>query len=268
MKKITGYAYVLFALATIAIGIIQIAAKNFNRGLLPVPERLPGRMAMLYTTATVLISAGACLFIRKWRYRASVVLGFAYLVLFIGVHLFNLLGNLNNPNEWTASVEVLSLCSGAFIIADMFSYRDNRPIKKETGLKKIQQVARYLFSFSLIVFAILHFKYAEFIATLIPAWIPARVFLALLIGIGFLSSAVSIVIQRFTRVATVTLGTMFLSWVFILHLPRALAKMTDEPEWTSLFVALAFSAISYTIAFLTTQRNRTFVRRNATADMA
>jgi len=45
---------------------------------------------------------------------------------------------------------------------------------------KLTTVSRYALALSFIVFALLHFKYAEYISTLVPAWVPAKLFLAYL----------------------------------------------------------------------------------------
>ncbi len=256
MKKITAHASILFAVATIAFGIIQIVAGNFNRGLLPVPDTVPARILFLYTTAVVLIVLGSGLLFAKWRYAAAVLLGIFYGMLFLLVHFFKLAGNIYDPNEWTAAMEVISLCCGAFFIAAMPHQPTGLFSAQHTLVSKITRVARYVFSFSLLVFAFLHFKYADFIAMLIPAWLPFKWWLGVLVGIGFLLAAISIVINKMTELATFLLGCMFLLWVFILHLPRALSKMKDEPEWTSLFVALAFSSISFILSFLSQQHKR------------
>jgi len=250
MKKITGHAYILFAVATIAFGIIQITAGNFNRGLLPVPETLPARKVWLFITATLLMLMGSGLLFKKWRYPSSVLLGIFYFLLFLLVHFFPLISNPYNPNEWTAAVEVISLSSGAFFIAAMGYPAGSLLHKWHPLIQKIMPVARYAFSGSLLVFAFLHFTYAAFIATLIPAWVPFKLFLAMLIGAGFLAAAISIMVKRLSYLSASILGCMFLLWVFILHLPRAMDKMTEEPEWTSLFVALAFSGASWMLAFL------------------
>jgi hypothetical protein len=41
---------------------------------------------------------------------------------------------------------------------------------------------------------------------------------------------------------------MFLSWFFILHLPRVNAHIHTETEWTSMFVVMASSGEAFLIA--------------------
>lgn len=68
--------------------------------------------------------------------------------------------------------------------------------------------------------------------------------------VAFFASAISFIIHKLSKLAGTLLGLMFLIWVLILHLPRVIASIHTEPEWTSLFVALAFSGISFLLAGL------------------
>ncbi len=235
MKKYLQPAPVFFAVSTIAFGIIEIITGNFNKGLLPVPLSLPGRTLLAYSSGIIFIILGTGLFVNKWRTIVSVSIGIVYLIFFVFLHLVKLSADIYDPGEWTATFEVLILCSGSFFIAG-----------------KLITVSRYALSLSFIVFALLHFKYAEYISTLIPAWIPAKLFLAYFIGVAFLITAVSIIINVLADLSTALIGFMFLLWVIILHGPRAVAAMNSEPEWTSLFVALAASGTSFMLSYLST----------------
>ena len=68
---------------------------------------------------------------------------------------------------------------------------------------------------ALPVFAIQHFMYARFIAGLVPAWIPARLFWAYFVGAAFLAASGARLADKMTYAAAVALGTMFLIWVVI-----------------------------------------------------
>jgi hypothetical protein len=76
---------------------------------------------------------------------------------------------------------------------------------------------------------------------------PGRVFLSYVVIAAFLLSALSFFTGARVPLASGLLGIMFLLWVFLLHAPRAIGKLTAEPEWTSLFVALAVCGSAFTI---------------------
>ena len=108
-------------------------------------------------------------------------------------------------------------------------------------------IGRLIYAVALPVFAIQHFMYARLIAGLVPAWIPGRLFWAYFVGVAFLAASGAMLADKLTYAAAVSLGTMFLIWVVILHTPRVFS-MRHGDELTSLFVAMAMSGGAWMIA--------------------
>jgi uncharacterized membrane protein len=112
-------------------------------------------------------------------------------------------------------------------------------------------LGRYIVAFSLLVFGVQHFLYAQFIAFLVPAWMPAHLFLAYFTGAALIAAGLAIGTHLFSRLASMMLGVMFVLWFITLHVPRALAAMhtaKDADEWSSAFVALGFAGASFVFA--------------------
>jgi hypothetical protein len=89
--------------------------------------------------------------------------------------------------------------------------------------------------------------YAPYIATLIPAWMPAHLFSAYFTGTAFIAAAIAIASRIQARLAAKFLGLMFFLWVVLLHAPRVYAHIHNKDELTSLFVALAMSGGSFIV---------------------
>ena len=254
MRKYLRWSPVLFIISTIGFGFLEIITGNFNRGLLPVPLQVPGRILLAYCSGAIFILLGIGLFIKKWRATASYCLGIVWLAFFCLLHLVLLSGDVFNGGEWTAAFEVLILCSGAFLVTTIYSSPLNDPANFKTKTGKLLTFSRYALALALVVFAILHFKYAEYISTLIPAWIPVPLFLAYFIGVGFMMTAISIAMNKLASLSTGITGCMFLLWVFILHGPRTVVAVDSEPEWTSLFVAMACSGTFLMLSYLSIRK--------------
>ena len=233
----------LFAFSIIAFGIIQFDTQDFMKGFLPVPENLPARNFFLNFISTLFVAGGIAMCFRKIMSQAALLTGILFFILLIYPHLVSLLTDFYNPNPWTSTAEDLALCGGAFIISG-----DAEKSTSSAGKFNRIRNGRLLFAISLIVFAAQHFMYARFIATLVPVWIPFKLFWAYFIGVAFSLACVSILVNTFTRLACALLGFMFLFWVIFLHLPRVAAATHIEPEKTSMFIALAFCGIFFTIA--------------------
>ena len=117
-------------------------------------------------------------------------------------------------------------------------------------LEKFIPAGPIFFSVMMIVFGIDHFLYTDFVATLVPSWIPGHVFWTYFAGIALIGSGLGILFKiKLFQVAWLTSWMLFL-WLLVLHIPRAIADphMEKGNEVTSVFEALAFSGVAYVIA--------------------
>ena len=115
---------------------------------------------------------------------------------------------------------------------------------KETS----QTLGRIFVAISLVVFGIQHFLYGGFVAGLVPAWMPGRLFWAYFVGVAFLAAAVGILVELLARPAATMLGVMFFLFVVLLHIPRIVLHSHNGNEWTSGFVALAMCGGAWILA--------------------
>jgi uncharacterized membrane protein YphA (DoxX/SURF4 family) len=90
--------------------------------------------------------------------------------------------------------------------------------------------------------------YADFIAMLIPQWIPVHLFFAYFTGAALIAAGLSITFNLWARLSATLLGSMFLFWVLFLHAPRVMQQLHNGDEWTSAFIALAMGGGAFFIA--------------------
>ncbi len=243
MEKITGAGPYLYATAIAAFAVIQLVGQHFLTGMLPVPATLPLRFFWVDVSSGIWLVAAVGIFIRRWRRMAAAVAGALFFVFFISLGLPKLVGDLYNPNGWTPAFETMMLGSGGFIIGGNSFGCSRDPKWVQFGAA----AGLYLFAISLIVFAVLHIRYNGYIITLIPNWLPGKVFLSYVVIAAFFLSAFCLFTNIKVRPAMWWLGIMYLSWVGVLHAPRAIGRLTVEAEWSSLFVALACAGIAFSI---------------------
>jgi uncharacterized membrane protein YphA (DoxX/SURF4 family) len=144
-----------------------------------------------------------------------------------------------NPGSWTSGAELLCLCGAALVAGGMTPSRSTGSPATEHG-KALAEAGRILYALPLIVFSIQHIMYGQFVSTLVPAWIPARLFWAYFVGVAFFAASASLLLNIRRPLAAALLGFMFFTWVVILHAPRIILAMHAN-EWTSGVVALAMS---------------------------
>src|SRR6266849_10785087 len=94
-------------------------------------------------------------------------------------------------------------------------------------MEKSQTPGRIFVAISLVVFGVQHFIYGGFVATLVPAFMPGRLFWAYFVGVAFFAAAGGILYRLMARPAATMLGVMFFLFVILLHIPRVIGKSTD-----------------------------------------
>ena len=115
-------------------------------------------------------------------------------------------------------------------------------------MQKSQTLGRVFVAISLVVFGVQHFLYGGFVAGLVPAFMPGRLFWAYFVGVAFVAAAAGILTKMMARPAATMLGVMFFLFVLLLHIPRIVVHARDGNEWTSGFVALAMCGGAWILA--------------------
>jgi len=117
-----------------------------------------------------------------------------------------------------------------------------------SNMEKSQTLGRIFVGISLIVFGIQHFMYGGFVAGLVPAFMPGRLFWAYFVGVAFIAAAAGILYKMLARPAATMLGVMFFLFVVLLHIPRIIGNSGNGNEWTSGFVAMAMCGGAWILA--------------------
>jgi uncharacterized membrane protein YphA (DoxX/SURF4 family) len=240
MNRTLTSARILLALAFAGFGLQYLR-------ILPIvgPPWYPAGRPLSIVAGILLLAAAVGLLIRTTAHLAASLLGAGLLLRLLIFHLPQLFTNLGNPNIWTVFGEILALAGGAWMLATVLPV----PVPSgRTALTRILAAGRYIFAAPLVIFSILHFKYAFFISMLIPKWIPERFFFANFVGLCFLCAALAIATGIRARLAGYMLAAMFLLWVAILHAPRVAAASHTGSEWTSMFIALAMAGCALAAA--------------------
>ena len=98
----------------------------------------------------------------------------------------------------------------------------------------------------MIVAGVLHLRFTESVATLIPDWFPGdAVVWTWLAGIALIAGGIGINVPRTARLAALLSGLMIFSWVWLIHVARELAGVGDG---ISVFAAVASAGIGFLLA--------------------
>jgi uncharacterized membrane protein YphA (DoxX/SURF4 family) len=231
----------LFVAAIIAFGLMHCFYAITIKAPAPGPPWIPGGRVWAAVMAVFLIAAGATIATKARARLAAGLLALVMLLLVLLHYVPALVANVRNPGPWTSGFELLAMCGAALILADAAAV-EGADLSASAGMaNSALQVGRFVFAVSLVVFSIQHMLYAGFIATLVPAWVPGKLFWAYFVGVAFFAAALAIITGIQRRLAGTLLWAMFFLWVLLVHLPRIVGAVHNGNEWTSGLVALAMS---------------------------
>jgi putative oxidoreductase len=91
----------------------------------------------------------------------------------------------------------------------------------ESIISPLTKLGRFLLAIPMAVFGILHFMAANNMAAMVP--IPGGAIWVYITGAALIAAAVSIIIQKKSRLAATLLAIMLLIFVLSIHLPGVLA---------------------------------------------
>lgn len=101
----------------------------------------------------------------------------------------------------------------------------------------------------------------QFVATLVPTFIPFPRFWTYVAAVALLSSGLGLLMPPVRRLAAMMTGWMVLSWVFLVHVP--LIFTVGVREWMGVFEALGISGVCFLLADPPSPRSRRRPRRRA-----
>jgi uncharacterized membrane protein len=255
MDNLSKLGRALFGISFVAFGVQYFIYGRFEGGLPPAPPWTPGAPATAYVLGALLIAAGATIAgsagiiaaVSKARLLAT-LLGILLFVCALLMFIATPSAIIHDGGARTRALEPLALAGAAWVLAG--SLQPQPPNTRSLGLSadQLTTLGRFVFGACMIVFGAQHFMYAQFIATLVPAWLPWHIFWTYFFGVAFIAAGISIVTGIQARLAAILLGLMFLLWVVVLHAPRVAASPHNGDEWSSLFVAMAMCGSCFIIA--------------------
>lgn len=224
------FGHIFFAIALIFFGLQHFLYLLPVHGPAAGPPWILARPLWAAVMGAFLLLIGVLLSTKRMTQFAASLLAAVLFLYVIFLYLPGLFRHLHDAGRWTSAAELTCLCGVALVLAGLGS------------------LGRVFYAVPLIAFGVQHFLYAQFISTLVPTWIPYRLFWAYFVGTAFIAAAVSISTKGQARLAAILLGVMFLSWVIIVHAPRVAAHLRNGNEWTSAFIALAMAGGAWIVA--------------------
>ena len=93
-----------------------------------------------------------------------------------------------------------------------------------------------------------HFTATQFIARMVPAWIPGHMFWTLFVGACLIAAALSIAARKYSWLSSALLGVMIFLFVCLISVPAIAGAPRNRLLWAVGLRDLAFSAGAFSLA--------------------
>ena len=228
----------LYALGAILLGAAGLYFQDFAMQWQPVPKDIAHHTLLAYLSGVLLIVGGGAILTRKGERGGALLLAVIFGFWVLALHLPLAFASWRHIGAWNGPAEITFMTTGgiALFAAGAGQLRGT-----------LLLVARLLAGASAIVFGCAHFNYADFTASMVPAWIPYPLFWAYATGAGHLAAGLALVSGIQARLAATLLAAMMGSFVVLLHLPRVIAHPELHIEWLMLAVSATLTGAAWLI---------------------
>jgi uncharacterized membrane protein len=143
---------------------------------------------------------------------------------------------------------VFSMCSAGILLFLIAVWSAKTDIARARGLDKIVALSNLCFAAPLAVFGALHLAAARGLMTMVPAYMPWRLFWAYFVGVALIAASLSIATKIKVRWSGLLFGCMMFIFVSTMDLPGALADPHNRFNWVLLLRELSFGAGGWILA--------------------
>ena len=228
-----------YALGAILLGAVGIWFHDFALQWQPVPEGFPFRVQFASASGVLLIVGGAAILTRTVVRVGALMLASAYGLWLLILHGPILMSKPGDIGTWNGIAEIAFMITGAVTLYAATA----GPLRG-----KLAHGVCITAGFAALMFGAAHFKYAEFISQMVPAWLPpSQIFWAYVTGVGHLAAGLSLLSGIRAPLGALLLAVMMALFVLLVHLPRVIAAPGEHLEWIMLGVALSLSGAAWLI---------------------
>ena len=237
----------IFGAGMIAFGIMALIAgpPAFQWG--SAVAGLPGRTAIGYVAALIMLAGGAGLLLERTALASSRVL----LVWFAIWQLLRLPAVIAAPQQevvYQALGEVAVMLAGTWTLyAQLAGPNDASFLRIAAGERGIRS-ARYLFGAALVAFGLSHMFYVKQTASLVPSFLPFHEPLAWATGAAHLAAAAGVLFGVVPKLAATLEATMLTLFSILVWIPLLVQQPSSRDSWVEMILSFAISAGAWVVA--------------------
>ena len=222
----------LFSLGMIGLGTLSVVSRDFAFDWQPVPLFHPGRELLAVICGLFMITASVALLFRTTAALAARIF-FPFLLVWLCLKLPAVIFAPKIEGVWIGFGEIGMLFAGGWVLFARSS-RFEAPtfLGRLTGDRGVR-IAQIIFGLAVIPVGLGHIFYVEITTSLVPSWLPFRVALAYLTGVGQIACGLGILFSVFARLAALLEAAMLTLFAFLVWGPNtwfaAAPKLAGSP---------------------------------------
>ena len=149
---------------------------------------------------------------------------------------------------WGISSTVVSMCGAGILVSLIALWAAKTDIARASGLDKIVALSNLCFAVPLAVFGALHVSAVNFVAPLVPKYMPWRLFWAYFVGFALLAASLSIATKIQVRWSGLLFGIMMFIFATIMDFRGAFANPNNRFVWALALREMAFGGGGWILA--------------------
>ncbi|MDP3854801.1 DoxX family membrane protein [Phenylobacterium sp.] len=232
----------IYGLGAVILGLLSLISVDFAMQWQPVPKGVPGHTVLAYASGAAMMAAGVAVQLPRLSRFGAAALGLLYFTWVVLLHAPRVAAHPTNIGAWNGVAEISALAMAGLV---GFALLWNNT-ERAAGLSR---AGRLVFGLCPLVFGLAHYTYAEFTASMVPAWIPPnQLFWAYATGTCHIAAALGILSGVQARLAARLLSVMFAGFVVLLHIPRVYVDPDSRLEWTMMAIAISLTGAAWSVA--------------------
>lgn len=121
-------------------------------------------------------------------------------------------------------------------------------VSSARGIEKLVALGPVFYAAPLATFGAEHLSIPRSISQAVPPWMPAPMFWTYFVGVALIAAGLSTALRIGVRLAAPLLGIMFVSFVFMIHIPNVVTSPHNRILWAVALRDLSFAGGAFALA--------------------
>lgn len=220
-----GQALLAIAAASLAVWSLEYGHFAWQS----VPGWIPWPKAWVYGSSLILLAASVGLCFSRTSLPSSLAIG-VYMAVVAALSVPQAFSQPPSIGAWYPFCEALTTLVGAWLLYVLLRREARAPGTPIAGEGAVC-AAQALFGLTCVFYGWSHFAYADYTASLVPAWLPGHLAFAYFTGAGHIAAGVAIIVGIIPSLAAALEATMMSLFGLLVWVPSFFAQ--PRPKWAA-----------------------------------